>query len=183
MAEADLFAPMGDGTVHLEQVDQSHREAMRVACAADEAIWDIYPMSLIGEHFDPGFDAILANPQRRPFALFAHGGLIGMSGYLNIDRPNRVLEIGGTYIEPAARGTGLNGRIKRLLIDRAIACGFQRIEFRIDIRNGRSMAAVEKLGAVREGVMRRQRITWTGHVRDTALYSILAEEWTGASRG
>ena len=80
---------------------------------------------------------------------------------------------------PAARGTGLNGRIKPLLIGRALDCGFTRIEFCIDQRNVRSQKAVEKLGAVREGVLRKQRITWTGHVRDTVIYSILADEWRG----
>ena len=51
------------------------------------------------------------------------------------------------------------------------------IEFRIDTRNARSMAAVAKLGGLREGVLRQERITWNGHLRDTALYAILAHEW------
>ena len=78
---------------------------------------------------------------------------------------------------PSVRGTGLNGRIKPLLLARAFACGFTRVQFCIDARNIRSQKAVEKLGAVREGVLRKQRITWTGHVRDTVIYSILADEW------
>jgi len=55
--------------------------------------------------------------------------------------------------------------------------GYRRIEFRVDSRNARSQAAMKKLGAVREGVMRADRITYTGHVRDTVLFSILKEEW------
>jgi RimJ/RimL family protein N-acetyltransferase len=51
------------------------------------------------------------------------------------------------------------------------------VEFRVDSRNGRSQAAMAKLGAVREGVLRADRITWNGHVRDTVLFSILREEW------
>ena len=60
---------------------------------------------------------------------------------------------------------------------RAFDCGFRRIEFRVDERNKRSQAAMTKLGAVREGVMRADRITWTGHVRDTVLFAILKNEW------
>jgi RimJ/RimL family protein N-acetyltransferase len=75
------------------------------------------------------------------------------------------------------RGTGFNRRVKGLMIGRAIDCGFRRIEFRVDRRNARSQAAMAKIGAVREGVIRAERITWTGHVRDTVLFSILAGEW------
>jgi RimJ/RimL family protein N-acetyltransferase len=51
------------------------------------------------------------------------------------------------------------------------------VEFRVDARNARSQAAMAKIGGVREGVIRQDRITWTGHVRDTVLFSILADEW------
>ena len=65
----------------------------------------------------------------------------------------------------------------RQRLDHRQACGFRRVEFRVDARNARSQAAMAKLGATREGVLRADRITWTGHVRDTVLFSILAEEW------
>lgn len=79
---------------------------------------------------------------------------------------------------PALRGTGLNARLKRLMLDHAFACGVRRVEFRVDSRNTRSQAAMAKLDAVRDGVLRADRITWTGYVRDTVLFSILREEWT-----
>jgi len=178
-----LLAPIADGDLRLEQLDDGHREGLRAACAADSEIWDIYPSRLIGADFDPSFEAIVANPARSPFALILDGRIVGMSGYLNIAEERQTLEIGGTYLQPDQRGTGLNRRIKHLLIPRAFSSGFRRIEFRIDVRNGRSMAAVEKIGGVREGVMRQERVTWNGHVRDTALYSILAEEWAMVSAG
>lgn len=173
-----LFAPMDDREIHLEQLAEQHREGLRAACAADNEIWRIYPVDMSGEKFDPAFEAILANPDRKPFALIVNGTVIGMSGYLNLALDRQALEIGGTFMAPAARGTGLNDRIKKLLLDRAFACGIRRVEFRIDERNGRSQAAVGKLGAVKEGVLRAERITWNGHVRDTGVFSILAEEWT-----
>jgi RimJ/RimL family protein N-acetyltransferase len=64
-----------------------------------------------------------------------------------------------------------------MMLRRAFDCGYRRIEFRVDERNKRSQAAMAKLGAIREGVMRADRITWTGHVRDTVLFSILKDEW------
>lgn len=166
------------GEVRLEPLGEAHRAGLRAACAADRKIWQIYPVNLTGADFDPGFDAILAAPGRLPFAVLIGGRVIGTSSYLNVAPRDRVLEIGGTYIDPADRGTGVNAAMKRLMIGRAIACGYHRIEFRVDTRNARSMAAVAKLGATPEGVLRRNRVTWTGYVRDTAVFSLLPEEWT-----
>ena len=100
-----------------------------------------------------------------------------MSCYLGIDPARAVLEIGNTYYVPKLRGTGFNRRVKDLMLARAFGCGFRRVEFRVDSRNARSQAAMAKIGGVREGVIRQDRITWTGHVRDTVLFSILADEW------
>ena len=66
---------------------------------------------------------------------------------------------------------------KLVMLRRAFNCGIRRVEFRVDRRNARSQAAMKKLGAVREGVLRADRITWNGHVRDTVLFAILADEW------
>ncbi len=90
------------------------------------------------------------------------------------------LEIGFTYYRPRFRGTGINRRIKDMMIRRAIESGFHRIEFRVDSRNKRSQAAMNKLGATREGVLRADTVTWTGHVRDTVMFSILSDEWPPA---
>ena len=95
----------------------------------------------------------------------------------SIDRSPRTVEIGNTYYRPKFRGTGFNRRVKNMMLPRAFACGIRRVEFRVDIRNQRSQAAMAKLGAVREGVLRADRITWTGHVRETVLFSILKDEW------
>jgi RimJ/RimL family protein N-acetyltransferase len=75
------------------------------------------------------------------------------------------------------RGTGLNRRIKDMMLKRAFGAGIRRVEFRVDARNARSQAAMAKLGATREGLLRADRITWTGHVRDTVLFAILKDEW------
>jgi len=172
-----LGDPLAADDIRLVPMAEAHRAALGKACAEDEALWPIYSVSYDPDHFDASFDALMARPDARPFAIFAGDRLIGMSSYLGIDETRGVLEIGNTYYVPDLRGTGLNRRVKDVMLDRAFASGFRRIEFRVDTRNRRSQAALAKLGAAREGVLRAERITWTGHVRDTALFSILASEW------
>jgi RimJ/RimL family protein N-acetyltransferase len=172
---------MSEDDLRLEPLGEHHRADLKAACAADSEIWPIYAISYDPEHFDESFDQLIARPNGRGFAVILDGRLAGMSCYLGIEEARGVLEIGNTYYLPALRGTGLNRRVKDLMIGRAIDCGFRRIEFRVDSRNGRSQAAMAKLGAVREGVIRAERITWTGHVRDTVLFSILADEWPSAA--
>ena len=104
--------------------------------------------------------------------------VVGMTRFINPDE-HGVVEIGGTYIAPSVRGTGFNGVMKKLLLDHAFACGYRKVEFRVDTRNTRSMAAVLKLGATQEGVLRKNRVTWTGYERDTAVFGLLREEWQG----
>jgi RimJ/RimL family protein N-acetyltransferase len=168
------------GDLRLEPLSEMHRAALKAACALDSDIWQIYAVSYGREHFDQSFDRRLAQADSRGFAIFLEGEVVGMSAYIGIDEPRGVLEIGNTYYVPRLRGTGFNRRVKDLMLRRAFGCGFRRVEFRVDARNARSQAAMAKLGAVREGVLRADRITWTGHVRDTVLFSILAEEWDGA---
>jgi RimJ/RimL family protein N-acetyltransferase len=176
-----LGEPMADGAIRLEPLAEAHRAALKAACAEDEEIWPIYAISYDPDHFDASFGALLARPNVHGFAIFSGDALIGMSCYLGVDAARGVLEIGNTYYAPAMRGTGFNRTIKDLMIGRAIGCGFRRIEFRVDARNARSQAAMAKLGAVREGLIRAERITWTGHIRDTVLFSILASEWTASA--
>jgi RimJ/RimL family protein N-acetyltransferase len=174
---SELAAPMtGDSCSALPFVE-AHRSTLMAACAEDREIWSIYSVNCGPEQFDKSIDALLARPDAETFVLFDGAVLAGMSSFLRIDPRHRVLEIGFTYYRPALRGTGFNWRIKDMMVRRAIECGFRRIEFRVDARNLRSQAAVAKLGATREGVLRADTITWTGHIRDTVLFSILRDEW------
>ncbi|MCA1654648.1 MAG: GNAT family N-acetyltransferase [Sphingomicrobium sp.] len=175
-----LAAPItGDG-VRADPMAEAHRAALKAACAEDLAIWDIFALNFGPEQFDASFDRIMALPWAR-FVLFDEAGdLIGMSSFLNIVEDRQLLEIGNTYYRPRFRGTGINHRIKDMMMRRAFECGYTRIEYRVDLRNLRSQAAMAKLGAAREGVMRKDRTTWTGHRRDTVLFSILKDEWPPA---
>jgi RimJ/RimL family protein N-acetyltransferase len=172
-----LGEPMiGDGCC-AELFSEEHRGALKSACAEDAGIWQIYATDFGPEGFDHSVERYVTNPNTRTFVLFDGDELAGMSSFLGIDDGRQTLEIGGTYYRPKFRGTGFNRRAKDMMIARAFACGIRRVEFRVDIRNQRSQAAMKKLGAVREGVLRADRITWTGHVRDTVLFAILKDEW------
>ena len=173
----DLGLPItGDGC-RAELFEEHHRDALRAACAEDGDIWQVYSINFGPPDFDATIDAFAGAPRNHTFVLFDGDDLAGMSSFIAIDENRQTLEIGGTYYRPHLRGTGFNQRVKDMMIGRAFDCGIRRIEFRVDSRNARSQAAMAKLGAVREGVIRADRVTWTGHVRDTVLFSILKEEW------
>jgi RimJ/RimL family protein N-acetyltransferase len=166
----------GDGC-RAELFDERHRDGLRAACAEDREIWEIYATNFGPEGFDAAIDLYRSSKRSRTFVLFDGEELAGMSSYLGIDQGRQTLEIGGTYYRPKFRGTGFNRRVKDMMLARAFGSCIRRVEFRVDRRNLRSQAAMKKLGAVREGVLRADRITWTGHVRDTVLFAILKDEW------
>ena len=172
-----LGAAMAKAGIRLEPMAEAHRAALKSACAEDAEVWPIYSTPWDPAHFDETFERTMALERWCRFVIFSDDRLSGMSCFINVDQERGALEIGNTYYVPRLRGTSLNRTVKDLMIRRAIVSGFRRIEFRVDSRNARSQAAMAKLGAVREGVIRADRITWTGHVRDTVLFSILASEW------
>lgn len=176
----NLDTVLEEGNLRLVPFRPDHAEALREACARDPDIWEIFPVNMLDGDAEAMLKRFHGEQGWVRFTVLADSAAVGTTSYINPDRANGTVMIGGTYIEPSARGTGINSRMKRLMIDHTFACGFWRIEFTVDTRNARSMAAMEKLGAVREGILRRNRVTWTGHVRDTALYAILAEEWQAA---
>lgn len=166
--------------VRLEPLAEAHRESLREACAADPEIWRIYPFSMTGEHFDPQVLRMQAAAEQGTglsFAVVAHGEVVGMTSFLYIDPVNASLDVGATYYRPDARGGAVNPAAKRLMLGHAFEAGARRVQFKVDTLNARSRAAVLKLGAVQEGILRQDRLTWTGRVRDTVHFSILASEW------
>ncbi len=103
---------------------------------------------------------------------------IGATSFMDIHRQDRGLEIGGTWITPSAWRTPINTECKYLLLRHAFeTLGCLRVQLKTDLRNVRSQKAIERLGAVQEGVLRKHMITRTGYVRDTVMYSIIDTEW------
>ena len=172
-----LSQAMSGARCRAELFREEFREPLKAACAEDREVWAIYANNFAPDGFDESIDFYTSNARNRTFVLFDGDELAGMSSFLGIDEARQALEIGGTYYRPHLRGTGLNRRIKDMMLAHAFECGIRRVEFRVDRRNARSQAAMKKTGAVREGVLRADRITWTGHVRDTVLFAILKDEW------
>ena len=172
-----LSRPMTGERCRAEPFGEEYRAALKAACGEDSDIWEIYSLNFFPDEFDATIDKLAGAPLNRTFVLFDGDELAGMSSFLGIDEGRQALEIGGTYYRPHLRGSGLNERVKDMMLSRAFECGIRRVEFRVDSRNQRSQAAMAKIGGVREGVLRADRITWNGHVRDTVLFSILADEW------
>ena len=114
------------------------------------------------------------------FAIVARpsGGAVGATRFLDIQKSHRAIEIGWTWIGPAWRRTPVNTESKLLLLAHAFEqLGAHRVTLKTDARNLPSQRAIERLGAVREGVLRRHRVCWDGFVRDTVYYGILDREW------
>lgn len=114
-----------------------------------------------------------------PFAVRdAQGGFAGMTTYMHIDAASRRLEIGSTWYRASAQRTGLNTEAKLLLLGHAfehLRC--IAVEFRTHWFNFQSRAAIERLGAKQDGVLRNHQISPNGTLRDTVVFSIIQSEW------
>ncbi len=127
----------------------------------------------------------VADPGRVPYAqrLRATGELVGTTSFYDIDSTNRAIAIGHTWLAQPYWRTGLNSESKLLMLRYAFdRLGAERVVWHTDIRNTRSQAAIERLGAVKEGVLRHHRIRRDGSWRDTVTYAMLGEEWPAAKR-
>ncbi len=118
-----------------------------------------------------------------PFAVRLVGGrddglVVGTTSLGDLDVANRGAHLGWTAYRPDTWGTAVNPESKLLLLGFAFETGFERVKIQTDAVNARSRAAIAKLGATFEGVLRRHRLRADGTWRDTAVYSILADEWS-----
>jgi RimJ/RimL family protein N-acetyltransferase len=168
--------------VRLEPYDDVVKEPLRAALDCDAEAWQLFAVSAQGAYFDAWWNALTAQVAQGAWVAYAirdraTDAIVGTTSFLNIERTRQRVEIGGTFLRPEARSTHVNAEAKYLMLQHAFACGARRVELLTDARNLRSQAAIAKLGAVREGVLRRDRITWTGHVRDSVLYAVTDLDW------
>lgn len=122
----------------------------------------------------------LQNPDLVPFAVIdtSSGQAVGSTGFMDIRPADRAVEIGNTWLGEAAQGTHVNPQMKRLMLAYAFETAeCNRVQLKTDARNLRSRAAIAKLGATFEGILRKHMVCRDGFVRDTAMFSIIAEEW------
>lgn len=109
------------------------------------------------------------------------GRVVGSTRFLDIRRPNRGLEIGNTWLAREAQRTAVNTEAKLLQLTHAFAdLGAVRVQLKTDERNARSRAAIARLGGTFEGILRRYQARYDGFMRNTAMYSLTAEDWPAA---
>jgi RimJ/RimL family protein N-acetyltransferase len=126
--------------------------------------------------------AALTDPDRLPYAQrLLDGTFVGTTSFYEIAPATRALAIGHTWVARPYWRTGVNTESKLLMLTRAFeGLGAERVVWHTDIRNERSQAAIARLGASREGVLRHHRIRTDGSWRDTVQFAMLAEEWPEA---
>lgn len=168
--------------VRLEPLAEAHREGLRAA-ADDPRIWTHMTAVAVGPEFDRWFDTSLANQAggvRLPVAVrrLADGVLVGSTSYIEPNPGHKRVEIGATWYRPDCWATAVNPECKLLLMAHAFeTLGLNRVSYVTDLRNERSQAAIAKLGATREGVLRAHMVTQGGRIRDSVLFSVISSEW------
>jgi RimJ/RimL family protein N-acetyltransferase len=180
-----------EGTVvRLEPIRREHEQLFwHVAKNEVEDIfrWIPYPMRT-QEDFRKLVDKAFAEQDRGESVVFAtvergSGRVIGSTRFMNIDRANRRVEIGSTWIAPAWQRTAVNTEAKYVMLRHAFEVWrCIRVELKTDALNHKSRNAILRIGATEEGTLRRHLVTWTGRVRDTVYFSILDDEWPQAKR-
>ena len=170
--------------IRLEPIGLQHAEDL-YAVGTDESIWRYLPRPAFADLDDArewirGCISLRESAARIQFAvvLAQEERAVGSTGYLDIDRPNRALEIGMTWYGVEYQRTAVNTECKYLLLRHAFEdLGALRVCLKTDSRNERSQRAIERIGGVREGVWRNHRITWDGVNRHSVFYSIIEAEW------
>ncbi len=171
-------------TVRLEPLSEAHAPGL-AEVGLDPDIWRYM---LYGDINTPeklrGFVRDLLDRQARgtdlPFAVIHRetSKPVGCTRYMSIDMRNRGVEIGGTWYGAAYRRTGVNTECKYLLLRHAFEVWeCIRVQLKTDLNNVRSQAAIERIGAVREGVLRNHMIRPDGTIRHSVMYSITDAEW------
>lgn len=175
--------------VTLEPLAHEHHDGL-VEAARDGELWNLFYARV------PMPDEMRAEIDRRlqlqrdgsmlPFVARqgGTGRIIGMTTYMNIDAATPRVEIGSTWNAASAQGTGTNPDSKLLLLQHAFdVWGCPAVEFRTDHNNHQSRAAIARLGAKQDGILRAHMRQPAGYVRDTVVFSIVASEWPGVRIG
>jgi RimJ/RimL family protein N-acetyltransferase len=177
----------GDVVV-LEPLQPAHHDDL-VAAVSDGRLWQLWYTAVPSpEEMRAEIDRRLAEQaagRMLPFTVRRAGGpVVGMTTYLNIEADVPRLEIGSTWTAASAQGTAVNPESKLLLLTHAFeVLGCLAVEFRTHWHNRQSRAAIERLGARLDGVLRNHRRLPDGSLRDTVVYSITDREWPAVRAG
>ena len=179
--------PLDGKVVRLEPLEERHRELVRPAAQYPEIF--TVTTSALGALYDPYIDNALRRSDGvhdLAFAVFHKptGRHVGMTRYLNIEEAHKKLEIGSTWYEPSVWASPVNPECKLLLMQHAFdALKFRRVEYKTDVLNVRSRAAILKLGAKQEGILRKHMVAAGGRARDSVYFSIIDDEWPAVRAG
>ena len=181
---------LSGSVVRLEPIRREHQQLFWDVAKDDvEEVFRWIPYAMkTPEDFRRLVDKAFAEQDRGESVVFAtversSGRVVGSTRFMNIDRGNRRVEIGSTWIAPAWQRTAVNTEAKYLMLRHACeAWGCIRVELKTDALNQKSRNAILRIGAKEEGTLRRHLVTWTGRVRDTVYFSILDDEWPEAKR-
>ena len=172
--------------VALRPLEPDDRDLL-VAAASADGLWDTFYASVSQMKQPDGFFARAAAEQQAGRSLVfavldAQGEVCGTTRFMRMNAPHRRVEIGGTFYATRVQRSGINTEAKLLLLTHAFdVLGCQCVQLRTDSLNGRSQAAIERLGAQRDGVLRGHQIV-DGRLRDSVVYSILDREWPAVRR-
>jgi RimJ/RimL family protein N-acetyltransferase len=179
-----VAVPLENRFVRLEPLVSTLEDEVRAALDCDPASWDIMVAAAYGPYFDDWWHSALramAQGTRIAWAVrrLDDGAVVGTTSLYEIKPDYRRCEVGSTFYRPEARGGPVNPSCKRLLLGHAFDGGAVRVEILTDAINPGSQAAIRKLGARDEGVLRKHKITFKGRIRDTAQFAILDDDWPG----
>ena len=166
--------------IKLESLSETHRSALKLI-SQDERIYTYSPALKL--KFNAWFDKALKSYEESRQISFivrtlSDNKIIGSTRFYEINLEHKKLAIGYTWYLPELWGSPVNAESKLLLLRHAFEIlKINRVEFFIDSRNERSRAAVKKLGAIEEGILRQHIILEDGFIRDTVVYSILKQDW------
>jgi N-acetyltransferase len=174
---------LGGRYIRLEPLTTSHLDSLGEV-GLDEDLWRLIPIQVKTRDDMLAFIRTALDQQTAgtslPFATIEQstGRAIGSTRYMNIDRSNRHVEIGGTWIAGPWQRTAVNTEAKYLMLRHAFErLGCLRVELKTDALNEPSRNAILRIGAKQEGIFRRHVICDTGRVRDTVYFSIIDSEW------
>jgi len=173
--------------VRLARADASHAPALFAVTPPDTFRYYIrWPGAWTLEEFTRWYEEYRAEPREHMYVVFdaSDGRVLGSTSFLDIDPANRCVEIGATWYAQAARGTRVNPACKLIMLRHAFeALGCIRVTIKCNARNAHSAAAIRKLGATCEGVLRNHRVQCDGNPRDTMVFSVVPEEWPRVKAG
>ncbi len=177
------------GHVRLEPLAQKHADDL-FRVAQHPEIWElmIAPPPKTREEMRDSIEQCMqsaARGERVWFAIIrrADHRAVGMTSYMDIHRADRGLEIGGTWLTPSVWRTPINTECKYLLLRHAFeTLDCIRVQLKTDARNLRSQRAIERLGALKEGILRKYQVVHDGYPRDTVMYSIIDTEWPAVKK-